>query len=78
MIVGIFAEGRGDLAVISNILKGALNIDRADVRYELPEFELDQTDLSVMPEQQNSSWTVVKKVCQERINPSCSYPDITN
>src|ERR1035437_6717380 len=66
MIVGIFAEGRGDLAVITNILKGSLTINRSDIRYELPEFDKDQTDLSVMQEQQFSSWTVVKTVCQER------------
>ncbi len=66
MIVGLFAEGRGDLAVITNILKGTLNIDRADIRYELPEYEKDQTDLSVMANEQQSSWTVVKTVCQER------------
>jgi len=66
MIVGIFAEGRGDQAVITNILKGKLNIDRSDIRYELPEYEFDQTDLHTMPEGQHSSWTVVKKVCQER------------
>jgi len=66
MIVGIFAEGRGDLAVITNILKGSLNIDRSDIKYQLPEYDKDQTDLSVMPEEQFSSWTVVKKVCQER------------
>lgn len=67
MIVGIYAEGRADLAVITNILKGALNIDRSDLRYELPEFHLDQTDLHTMPAEQHSSWTVVKTVCQERI-----------
>jgi len=66
MIAGIFAEGRGDLAVITNILKGSINIDRSDIRYELPEFEKDQTDLSVMNEEQFSSWTVVKNVCLER------------
>jgi hypothetical protein len=66
MMVGIFAEGRGDLAVITNILKGSLNVDRADIRFEVPEYDKDQTDLSVMPEEQYSSWTVVKKVCRER------------
>jgi hypothetical protein len=66
MMVGIFAEGRGDLAVITNILKGSINIDRSDIRYELPEFDKDQTDLSMMAEGQFSSWTVVKTVCQER------------
>lgn len=65
-MVGIFAEGRGDLAVITNILKGTLQIDRSDIRYALPEFEKDQTDLSVMPTEQQSSWTVVKSVCEER------------
>ena len=66
MIVGIFAEGRGDLAVITNILKGFLEIDRSDLRYELPEYELDQTDLHTMSIGEHSSWTVVKKVCEER------------
>lgn len=66
MIVGIYAEGRGDLAVITNILKGALGIDRSDMSYRVPEFELDQTDLSTMPVEQHSSWTVVKKVCEEK------------
>ncbi|MDN3581074.1 hypothetical protein [Mucilaginibacter flavus] len=66
MIVGIYAEGRADQAVITNILKGALNIDRSDLRYELPEYHLDQTDLHTMPVEQHSSWTVVKKVCEER------------
>ena len=66
MIVGIFAEGRGDLAVITNILKGTLNIDRSDIKPKLPEYDYDQTDLSVMPKEQHSSWTVVKTECQER------------
>jgi len=66
MIVGIYAEGRGDLAVISNILKGILGIDRSDMSYRVPEFELDQTDLSTMSAEQYSSWTVVKKVCEEK------------
>jgi len=66
MIVGLFAEGRSDLAVITNILKGWLNIDRADIKPTLPEYDYDQTDLSVMPEEQHGSWTAVKKECQER------------
>lgn len=67
MIVGIYAEGRADLAVITNILKGALNIDRSDLRYELPEYNEDETDLHTMRVEQHSSWTVVKKICEDRV-----------
>lgn len=56
MRTAIIAEGRGDLAVITNILKGELGIDRCDIKYILPEFEYDQTDLSQMPETQFSNW----------------------
>ena len=41
----IVAEGRGDLAVLSNILKGSLNIDLNDIKFHTPEYEFDQTDL---------------------------------
>lgn len=65
MRIGIIAEGRGDLAVLTNILKGALGIDQADVQYIRPEFHLDETDLAVMQEEQFSSWTLVKQECRE-------------
>lgn len=66
MRVAVFAEGRSDLAVLTNLLKGKLNIDRSEMRYELPEYNYDQTDLAVMPPEQHSSWTIVKSVCEEK------------
>ncbi|MEI6854301.1 MAG: hypothetical protein WCL06_15745 [Bacteroidota bacterium] len=66
MRVAIFAEGRSDQAVLTNILKGKLNIDKSEIRYELPAYEYDQTDLAVMPEEQFSNWTVVKQTCEEK------------
>jgi hypothetical protein len=68
MKVGIIAEGRGDLAVITNILKGVLNIDQSDIQYILPEYDLDETDLAKMPPEQFSSWSVVRQKCIERTN----------
>ncbi len=65
MRVGIIAEGRGDLAVITNILKGAIGLDGASIQYIRPEFYLDETDMATMNERQFSSWTLVKNDCCE-------------
>lgn len=59
----LVAEGRGDLAVLSNILKGSLNIDRCDIKFHSPEYEYDQTDLHQMPENEFGGWVKVKSVC---------------
>ena len=45
MRVGIIAEGRADLAVILNILKGRLGVDRSQVQPLRPEYDQDETDL---------------------------------
>ncbi|MDR0864498.1 MAG: hypothetical protein LBO74_06150 [Candidatus Symbiothrix sp.] len=66
MKVAIVAEGRGDLAVIRNILKGKLDIDGSDIQNLLPEYEYDQTDLAQMPVEAFSNWTLVKSKCQNR------------
>ena len=66
MRVALFAEGRSDIAVITNILKGWLNIDRSDISYEVPEFHYDETDLSIMKDVQHSNWTIVKKSCIDK------------
>lgn len=63
MRVAIYAEGRSDLAVLTNILKGYLNIDQSDIQYELPEYYLDQTDLAEMKVEEFSNWTIVKDHC---------------
>ncbi len=65
MRTGIIAEGKSDLAVITNILKGVLDIDRSDIQYLVPELEYDETDLAQMRIQQFSNWTIVKKRSKE-------------
>lgn len=63
MRAGIIAEGKSDLAVITNILKGVLDIDKSDIQYLVPELEFDETDLPRMREEQFSNWTIVKNKC---------------
>ena len=65
MKTGIIAEGKSDLAVIINILKGKLGIDQCDIQPLLPELFYDETDLFKMREEQFSNWTIVKKKCLE-------------
>lgn len=63
MKVGIVAEGRGDIAVIINILKGKLGINKSDIKPLRPEYQYDQTDLAQMPDNFFSNWTLVKEKC---------------
>ncbi len=63
MRVGIIAEGRSDAAVITNILKGKLNISKSDIQYLVPEFEYDETSLYQMRQEQFSNWTIVRQNC---------------
>ncbi|MFE8605013.1 hypothetical protein [Archangium violaceum] len=64
MRIGIIAEGRGDLAVISNILRGQLGIDFEDIQFLRPQYALDETDLHAMSEDQFSNWGLVKQECR--------------
>jgi hypothetical protein len=66
MRVGLIAEGRGDLAVLTNVLKGWLDLDLEDVQYLRPEYSLDETDLHGMSEDRFSNWELVKRECIER------------
>ena len=66
MRVGLIAEGRGDLAVLTNVLKGWLNLELEDVQYLRPEYSLDETDLHDMSEEKFSNWSLVKRECIER------------
>ncbi|WP_309896593.1 hypothetical protein [Archangium sp.] len=63
MRIGIIAEGRGDLAVLSNILRGWLGIDSEYIRFLRPENRLDETDLHEMSQRQFSNWGLVKQEC---------------
>ncbi len=66
MQIGIIAEGKSDVAVITNILKGIINIDTSNIIPLLPELEYDETDLHKMRIEQFSNWTLVKKNCEEK------------
>lgn len=66
MRVGLVAEGRGDLAVLVNLLKGALGLDFEDIQFIRPEYDLDETDIHNQPEAQRGGWARVKRECQER------------
>lgn len=66
MRVGIVAEGRGDLAVLVNVLKGALGLDFEDIQFLRPEYDLDETDLQAVEESQRGGWVRVKSECQDR------------
>jgi hypothetical protein len=67
MQIGIIAEGKGDCAVLQNILWSVLK-EEDEVRFLRPEFDLDETDLQdsaykAMTEDEFSSWTLVQKDC---------------
>jgi hypothetical protein len=66
MRVGLVAEGRGDLAVLVNILKGALGLDFEDIQFIRPEYDLDETDIHAQTEAQRGGWVRVKRECEER------------
>jgi len=66
MYIGIIAEGKGDLAVITNILKGKLSVDKSDVEYLQPELDFDETDLHQMRAEQFSNWALVRETCMKK------------
>jgi hypothetical protein len=74
MKVGIVAEGPADVAVLMNILHGALGVERKDVLPIRPELTLDETDLAerrrggYRPPQPEefSNWALVLEECRER------------
>ena len=78
MRVAIFAEGYSDAAVLTNILKGWLGINRSDIDYRVPELDYDQSDLSQMSINQFSNWTIVKQNCIERTQFNHFFNSIEN
>ncbi|WP_437489883.1 hypothetical protein WME75_11600 [Sorangium sp. So ce1014] len=66
MRVGLIAEGRGDLAVLVNILKGKLGLDFEDIQFLRPEYDQDETDVHDQDEAQRGGWGRVKRECVER------------
>lgn len=66
MRIGIIAEGRADLAVISNILKGTLSIDEEAIEFIRPEYYLDETDLHQQRPAQFGNCSLVREECLSR------------
>jgi hypothetical protein len=66
MRVALVAEGRGDLAVLVNLLKGKLGLDFEDIQFLRPEYDQDETDLHDQDEAQRGGWVRVKRECEER------------
>jgi len=64
MRVGLIAEGRGDHAVLRNVLKGWLDVDPSDVQFLVPAYAHDQTDLHTMDPAQRSNWLRVRDACK--------------
>jgi len=66
MRVGVICEGHTDRAVIVNILKGIKSLDSSDIIPIRPVDDYDETDIASSPEDEFSTWSVVKKECEER------------
>jgi hypothetical protein len=69
MVFGIIAEGKGDVAVIENVL-WSITGDEDEIRVLRPEELADETDLQgqyqAMTSDEYSSWIMIKKDCVER------------
>ncbi|HFA49032.1 MAG TPA: hypothetical protein ENJ95_08445 [Bacteroidetes bacterium] len=67
MKFGIIAEGKGDCAVLRNILIGLGLIEKpSQVAFIRPKFEKDASDIKDMHPDEFSSWTLVKSECVSR------------
>lgn len=74
MRVGIVAEGRADIAVLRNILHGALGLDKLDTKALRPELFEDETDRAARHtghgratrEEAFSNWEIVIEECRRR------------
>jgi hypothetical protein len=71
--VGLVAEGPADIAVLRNVLKGALGLDRRDVIALRPELSEDETDRAgargpkwQQSETEYSNWELVLRECERR------------
>ena len=66
MRVGVICEGHTDRAVIVNVLKGIKSLDSSDIVAIRPVDDYDETDLANIPKDQFSTWSVVKRECEDR------------
>jgi hypothetical protein len=62
MSIGIIAEGKGDLGVLDQILKGITGLDTSNFKHIRPSEEFDETDLN-NPDRRWSTWSLVRQEC---------------
>lgn len=78
MEIGIIAEGKGDCAVLRNLLMGVFeDLDEENIRFLRPEFTTDNTDKSAyenMTAGEFGSWTLVKTDCETQ-HPFINFLD---
>ena len=67
MRIGIIAEGRADIAVITNVIKGLTGLDSSNLQHLRPTDEYDETDLQARGDVRQSTWSLVKAECEEKI-----------
>lgn len=65
MQIGIIAEGPADVAVLTNVLKGTLGLDSADVLPLRPDLQQDETDAHTQGRDRFSNFETVIKECQD-------------
>lgn len=66
MRIGVISEGHSDRAVILNIITGITRLDSSDLIPIRPEVDYDETDKAFRNPNLFSTWSLVKKECQER------------
>ena len=65
MRIGIIAEGPADVAVLTNVLRGALAIDSEAVRFLRPDLQADETDAHTQAPGRFSNFETVIEDCQQ-------------
>lgn len=66
MRVGLIAEGPADLAVLTPLVTGVLDLCRADLHYLRPQDVADETDLHRRDAATFSNWEIVREECCSR------------
>src|ERR1700760_2803322 len=65
-MIGVISEGHSDRAVIVNIIRGITNCEKSDVQSLRPIYTLDATDKGILDEATFSTWSLVKKECEDK------------
>lgn len=66
MRAGLIVEGLGDHAVVSNILKGMLDLDQCDIEYLRPALAVDETDKHNLKPDHFGNYAMVIEECKKQ------------